>query len=92
MNARRTARKNMSASKRMDLWLKGKNPDEQLKRLNLLVSQYKDCMPMDRYLEAVNRKIKLESNGISKRKPLTEGIRDSAGLSAAMALSGLGGC
>ena len=81
----------MSAGKRMDLWLKGKTPEEQLKRLDILIKHYKDCMPMDRYMEAVSRKVKLESNGISKKKPMIEGIRDSAGLSAAMALSGAGG-
>lgn len=94
MNTRRTARKNISAGRRMDEWLKGKTPKEQLKRLKSLLNLYqsKTDVPMDRYIEAVNRKVSLESNGISKKNPMTEGLMKKCDLATAIALSGSGGC
>ena len=94
MNARRIARKEISACRRMDKWLEGKTPKEQLNRVSRLLELYKSetDVPIDRYIEAVNRKISLERNGISKKKPMAEGPVDSQGLVAARCLSGTGGC
>ena len=70
----------MNASERMDRYLEGKSEKEQLKMLNAYISLHRETKSnadMDRYVEAVNRKVSMESrmtNGVSSKEPMTEGL------------------
>ncbi len=89
-------KRNMSAGRRIDKLLHGKSKDQQIKALTMLIDMYKEntsYIHMDRYIEAVNRKVALEkSNGISGKKPMEEGLMKGGELAAGRALSGMGGC
>jgi|GEM_PF-6890683 len=90
--------KHVSAREKVDQMIRGKPRDQQIAVLNRYIGENKNsyAKELDVYVEAVNRKVALENNGISKKvekhKPESEGIMNERGLVAAMALSGSGGC
>ncbi len=91
--------KHLSAREKVDQMIKGKPKDQQIAILKHYISESKNryAKELDVYVEAVNRKVALETNGISKKiekhKPESEGLmNEKGGLVAAMALSGMGGC
>jgi len=91
---RQKANGRMTAKEKVDQMIKGKPREKQIAVLNRCIAG--NGTGLDVHIEAVNRKLSLECNGMSKdakkHKPESEGImKDTALLSAKIAL-GMVGC
>jgi hypothetical protein len=88
----------MTASEKVERMVEGKPRNQQIAILNHYLAKNKDRhgIELDVYIAAVNKKVALECNGISKEaeknKPESEGIMKGGELAAGRALAGLGGC
>ncbi len=88
----------MTARGKVDQMIKGKSRKGQIDVLREYITGSKNGhgAELDVYVEAINRKLSLENNGLSKKaekhKPDSEGIKKAGELLSAKIALGMAGC